>query len=103
MCFFSLDDQDDQGGFFALMNEVACGARVLSFAGEPILAHLGRLGHDFSLRPLFRYSFLMIECQIGILAGVKEKRGGRKSRSFKSRNAPDSEIALAHPASQIKA
>ena len=89
MCFFSLDDQ---GGFFALMNEVACGARVLSFAGEPILAHLGRLGHDFPPQPLFRYSFLMIECQIEILAGVKEKRGGRKGNSFKKRNLTESEI-----------
>ena len=73
MCFFSLDDQDDQGGFFALMNEVACGARVLSFAGEPILAHFGTPGHDFSPQPLFRYSFLMIERQIEILVGVEEK------------------------------
>ena len=32
-------------------------------------AHLGRLGHDFSTRPLFRYSFFEIERPIEILAG----------------------------------
>jgi hypothetical protein len=39
---------------------------------------LGTLGHDFFSRPLLRYSFLMIECQIGIFARVKEKQGGQE-------------------------
>jgi len=101
--FLTLDDEDDPGGLCALMNEVACGVRVLPIATAPIWAHLGTPGRDFPPQPLFRYSFLMIERQIGIFAGVKDKKRGRRGRPIKSINAPDSEIPLAHPASQIKA
>jgi len=68
---------------------------VLFLAVASVLAHLGTPGHDFSTRPLFRYSFLIIECQIGIFVGVKEKQGGGNGRPIKSRNAPDSQFLFA--------
>jgi hypothetical protein len=62
--------------------------------GTECLAHLGTPGHDFFPRPLFRYSFLMIECQIEISGGERQKRG-RKGKPIKSRNDVESEIPLA--------
>ena len=59
------------------------------------LAHFGTHGHDFSPRPLFRYSFLIIECQIRIFEGVKDKKRGRKGRHIKSRSSIESEIPFA--------
>ena len=68
-------------------------------------AHLGTPGHDFSLQPLFRYSFLMIERQIEILAGVEEKQRGWNGGPSRAETPliQRSRLPVIHPASQIKA